>query len=103
MAYAWIITKDHLHDLFQDEPDTWDETGTCGPSDAPDDMLERVKQGEGHMFRMYDDDQVLYYTGRLVTDVDMLDVCDAPLVDFGAPNAGAVDIRWDGHSEWDCG
>jgi hypothetical protein len=100
--HAWIITKDHLCD---GEYIDRDEAGVCGPSDADEDLLRRVKAGEGKTFRMWDDDGELYYTGRLLTTEDRWgeeDVMVAPLRDFGTPNAGAVLIKWHGHPEWTC-
>jgi hypothetical protein len=100
-SYAWIITADHIT-----EPD--DETyavGVIGPHDAPDELVEAVKKGKGHVFRLYDDDQILYYTGRLITADGEMDEeeCYAPLGDFGMGYAGCVIVKWPGHSGWDCG
>lgn len=104
MDYAWVITRDHLADMFGD-PAEQREEGVSGPSAAPDDLLARVKAGEGHEFKMYDDDGELYYTGRLLTAGDMgaEEHCAGPLDDFGTPNAGCTRIRWTGHPEWEVG
>lgn len=97
-AYAWIITAEHLGD----EPDA---VGITGPSNAPQDLLDRLKAGEGDTFKMYDDDGILYYTGRGLSADDEWDedACYGPLGDFGMPNAGAVLIEWPGHGDRDCG
>ena len=99
-TYAWIITKDHLAEEGDES-----EVGVAGPRDAPDDLLAQLNEGKGHVFRMYDDDDILYYTGRGVSVDDEMDenACYGPLGDFGTPNAGAVTIKWHGHREWDCG
>lgn len=105
MAHAWVIDKDHLFPSpgFEDYSS---EAGTAGPHDAPDHLLRQLAKGEGHVFRMYDDDGEIYYTGRGIADAEDVgseEFCYAPLGDFGGPNAGAVVIRWQGHPEWECG
>ena len=98
-AYAWIIDRDHTEVTSGD-------AGVTGPSDAPAELLERLAAGEGYTFTMRDDDGELYYTGRgIATDDELGSEAFAygPLGDFGMPNAGAVEITWAGHPEWDCG
>lgn len=102
--YAWLITKDHLFDgaTNQTANPEWqmpDEAGTTGPSDATPEQLAALADNQGHVFRMYDDDGILYYSGRMVGDPS--EYSDGPLRDFGGPNAGAVLIKWAGHPEWD--
>ena len=100
-GYAWLITKDHM---FADNPE-YDDSGVTGPSDAPAHLLALLKQGEGTVFKMYDDDGELYYSGRLVTTDEAEgteDACYGPLGDFGMPNAGAVRIHYPSKPEWDC-
>lgn len=94
MGYAWIIDTDHLFE--PGDSGATDEAGTSGPSDASDSDMARLDAGEGFHFRMYDDDRILYYSGRLVVSGDTTreEVMFAPLDDFGKPNAGATDIRW---------
>lgn len=50
---------------------------------------------------MYDDDDNLYYSGRIVIDgePDYYELV-APLRDFGTPNAGAVRVDYKNHPEW---
>lgn len=107
-AYAWVITKDHLADeemVRVGHPSGDSDAGVIGPRNAPDELIERLKAGEGNTFRMYDDDQILYYTGRALSEGDTWDegACFGPLDDFGTPNAGAVWIKWHGHPERDNG
>lgn len=99
--YAWVITEDKLATPDEDS----NAVGMAGPRNAPDDLLERVKAGEGYVFRLYDDDGIFYYQGRLLTTGDPADEihCFAPLDDFGAGWAGCVAVRWPGHPNWDCG
>lgn len=96
--YAWIITTDHLDD---------GEAGTSGPRNAPSDLLHDLDDGKGLTFRMHDGDDILYYTGRIVTrqpdDYGHEDVAYAPLRDFGMPNAGCVTITYPGRPDLDCG
>lgn len=89
--YAWIVEYDHLdnHDIE-----------VFGPSDIDPQHEQDLKEGNGKKFRMYDDDNELYYSGRIVGDFDGFE----PLDDYGMPNAGAVHIeyqdddgRWEGY------
>lgn len=101
-TYAWTITKDYLNDPA--DPDDVNAVGVSGPSEASDEALAQVLAGHGRLFRMYDDDGILYYTGRLFDttgDYDE-DACYAPLGNYGMPAAGAVEIRYQGHREMDC-
>ena len=96
--YAWIIDRDHLS-----EPgDKYDNTGTMGPSQAPDTLLERLRNDSsaGRTFRMRDDDGELYYTGRILVigDRDPLEHDDVegfePLDDVGRPDSGCTSIEY---------
>lgn len=83
MNYAWIIDEDHLDG---------EGTGTTGPRDAPAELLTKLTgTSEGDKFRMYDDDEELYYSGRLLGDDPSL---FEPLDDYGTPNAGCTEIRY---------
>lgn len=66
-TYAWIITHVNTKDLGDDMAE---EKGTMGPRNASDEMLARLKAGEGHTFRMSDDDGIWYYRGKIVFSVD---------------------------------
>lgn len=116
MSYAWIIDRDHLFGpggefSKDDDASTYDATGVMGPSAAPDELLERLKAGEGLKFRMYDDDGELYFTGRAIgVGEDAPDgegvteeFAYGPLGDFGAGNSGCTRITWDGHPDWEIG
>jgi len=99
--YAWVIDTDHLYDpTFSGDVN---EEGMMGPSDMSDEQRKALESGKGHVFKMYDDDKELYYTGRIVADEMDEEACYGPLGDFGMPNAGAVEIRYIGHKEWNCG
>lgn len=99
-TYAWIITKDHLAEGVEDS-----DVGVQGPRAASPEALARVSDGEGRLFRMYDDDGELYYTGRLLDTTGEYDeqACYAPLGDYGMPGAGCVVVKYHGHPEMDCG
>lgn len=117
MSYAWVIDRDHLtehHHRVQarhngQAADTPSGAGITGPNMAPDWMLD-VLNGAAFLDRSYhvypyqmaDDDGVVYYSGRMVTDEGKTEAaCSGPLRDFGA-HAGAVTIRYTGHPEMDC-
>ncbi len=97
-SYAWIITKDHIEDLDPEGSDA----GVIGPSDATPEQIAALEAGDGKTFRMYDDDGLLYYSGRAVWDEESEEHHIGPLRDFGAPNAGAVTIRWEGDPSATC-
>lgn len=108
--FAWRISEDNLYTPFSTLAN---EAGTAGPRNADETLLNLLetltpeqKMPAGtyrYKFRMYDDDDILYYTGYLATDSDMPDeeALMAPLYDFGGPNAGAVLIKYEGHPRWD--
>lgn len=118
--YAWIIVKDHLSDGPNDP--LGNDKGVVGPRGAAisdDATTFSLKSAElarnyehRHQFRMYDDDGELYYTGTLYWDGeasspdvgdDDLEVCYAPLAEFGMGAAGCTHIRYSGKPGWDCG
>ena len=84
--YGWIIT----HDLIEFGLDR----GTTGPRSIPDDILERLKKGDGKKFTLHDDDGELCYKGRYIGPED--ESMFGPLDDFGMPNAGCTEIRYGG-------
>lgn len=88
--HAWIITHDYLV-----QPGECSEVGCRGPRGATDAELAKAKKGRA--FAMYDDDGTLYYRGRIWTAAEPGTETDfAPLWDFGAPNAGCTEIRYNG-------
>lgn len=102
--YAWIIDKDYLMDSGSE----WSEAGLIGPSDAQGYSKQELLSAydHHHQFRMYDDDDELYYTGTLFWNGDSEpseQYLYGPLGDFGMPNAGATSIDYTGKPEWNCG
>ena len=105
--YGWIITRDVLCDFYGEHDDS--DAGRTGPAGLSADRerqlqrqcrlagLDPGKRSDGwtaclHIqFRMYDDDNELYYEGILW---DSTNGCHdmAPLHDFGMPNAGCTRI-----------
>lgn len=94
--YAWIIDRDYI----ADEIDT-DRMGkdcvaveVAGPSDASPAQVELARK-RGWPFKMYDDDGILYYSGRCWSAEGWGDeTLFGPLDDYGMPNAGAVTIKY---------
>lgn len=109
MKYGWIIDRDELfedpnHPSFGDN-----EAGIIGPRDISEELEARLKNGEGRQFKMYDDDGELYYTGRIVfndskleneNELGLPEEAFSPVDDYGAPNAGAVWIKYQFDGEW---
>ena len=81
--YGWIITRDLINE---------EAVGTTGPRWISDEISARLMRGEGISLRMYDDDGEHYYSGRYIGPDD--DAMFGPLRDFGAPHAGATEIRY---------
>jgi hypothetical protein len=89
MPYGWLITKDHVCNGEDD--------GVMGPRNISDELAALLRKGEGQEFRLYDDDDELYYAGKLIGDYDGLE----PLDDWGYPNAGATYIMMkDENNDW---
>lgn len=97
-GYAWVVTKDYIHD---DTPlADWGKLGkgvdvnVQGPGRATPEEIRKAEL-EGQPFRMYDDDGILYYSGRCWSfDGDGSEQAFGPLDDYGKPNAGATEIRY---------
>jgi hypothetical protein len=96
-AYVWVMTYDHLDHVPMD---------VAGPHDADDTAIERIRNGEGATYKIYDDDGELYMTGRLLVDApdvkDWIEFADAPLRDFAGPSWGATLIKFPGRPTWTC-
>lgn len=93
-GYAWTITRDFL---AEEHNEPRNETGTSGPSNlgvSPKLSHPILAQ----LFRMYDDDNVLYYEGIIAGEYTGFE----PLMDFGTPNAGAtrIDYYCPAYDEW---
>lgn len=101
--YAWVVDKDYISD--ETPVDDWGKLSAavavdvCGPSDATDAQIERARS-EGKAFRMYDDDGILYYSGRCWTAEPDSEELFGPLDDYGMPNAGAVVIKYREGNRW---
>ena len=88
MKYAWIIDVDHIADSGAEPGTNSNAVGLQGPRNASADLLAQLEAGQGEDFQMFDDDNNLYYEGRIVGDYS----CFEPLDDFGMPNAGCTRI-----------
>ena len=82
---GWIITHDHI----KDENDKVGDAGTYGPGETT--LTPEEIEKFGRVFKIYDDDGELYYTGKIIGGDGF-----EPLEDFGTPNAGATEIRYNG-------
>ena len=81
MAYNWVITADHI------------ETDAVGTRHWSHDNINAENETK---FRMFDDDGVLYYEGKIWGDHDGFE----PLDDFGTPNAGCTYIMYKEAGGW---
>jgi hypothetical protein len=93
VVMGWIITKDKVADTSVEAPSNQNAVGLTGPSGLSPEIEARLKAGEGNAFRMFDDDNNLYYVGRFLEDETTADLEAAefqPLDNFGTPNAGCT-------------
>lgn len=100
--YAWLITSDTLNVGDDGIPS---REGWEGPRNAPSALLSRLRSGEGHRFRMLDDDRNLYYSGLFLdaagnTTHSLDGNAFGPLYDLGRPDAGAVIIEYLTDGKW---
>lgn len=77
-VYRWKITADHISDSGDRD------VGMEGPSNLDESITANATE-----FKLYDDDDILYYTGMLYGDFDGLE----PLDDFGMGWAGCTSIK----------
>jgi hypothetical protein len=87
---GWMIDKDCA--------EVGGKLPVFGPRNISTETQEALKRGEGTPFRMYDDDNELYYEGFLFGNEF------GPLDDYGTPNAGCTRIdvfeKKDGKEGW---
>lgn len=140
MSYGWIIDRDHLAEAERLNSGKHEDNakGTVGPRDIPDwmnlvlappphttdntqqDKIKALREHGGKTFRfkLYDDDNILYYSGRMITDEFECNgwgqhpwdcnhqpteaACYSPLRDFGMGYAGCTSVRYPGHPDMDC-
>jgi hypothetical protein len=86
---GWIIDIDHIADESCKAPSNCNAKGMRGPRDYEGDGSELTCK-----FKMFDDDGVLYYSGR------SREPGFEPLDDFGMPNAGATSIHYLIDGKW---
>ena len=90
--YAWIIDKDHTDFVG----------GGLLVTENMDEHVanELLKDGKGLKFRLYDDDKILYYEGRMVGDFE--GVGDFDPLDWAMYNAGCTGMKtyYKGKWEW---
>ena len=91
MSAYWIIDQDLLG-----IPPL--EKGTMGPGRLRARAVDNLLRPDfGHVFRMGDDDGVVYYQGRCSVVDDF-----APLDDFGMPDSGCTWIEYKNkNGEWE--
>lgn len=92
--YGWVIDRDHLEE-GNIEIGNLNGVGTIGPKGVDPTIIARLTLGEGTPFRLLDDDDKLYYEGRIIIiNTDHPEVEFAPLDDYGAPGAGCTSIAY---------
>jgi hypothetical protein len=92
----FVITKDHIGDfpaVGVVGPRSALNAVECSREDLKSDVAEKTIKAKGQRFKMYDDDGELYYEGYFLSHSEESDEFE-PLTCFGAPNAGATEIRY---------
>ena len=91
--FAWIIDRVTEHGEEH-------SIGVCGPSTAPDDLLNALKTGNpsitGKKFRLRDDDGNVYGYGRITGEYQGFE----PLDQYGEGNWGCTEIQYIRNGEW---
>lgn len=94
MDKGWIIVKDHVSASCRDDHEckltAYDEVEIVGPRGC---TLTKKELMNGVAFRMYDDDDNIYFSGFLVGDENSEDGF-MPLDDYGTPDAGCTYIKY---------
>lgn len=97
---GWIVNVDYIDNYHGGEYKLREQkkkVSIIGPRGCELTEKELLK---GHPFKMYDDDDQLYYTGFLVGDKESEEGFD-PLNDYGTPNAGCTKIFYKNEAgEW---
>jgi hypothetical protein len=86
--YGWVVDKDHLDNK---------DVSVLGPRGISKKLESALMAGEGKAFRMFDDDNELYFSGRIIGDFDGFE----PLDDYGEPGFGCTDIRYIENGNWE--
>lgn len=97
--YCWVITYVNTKAVGEE---CADEKGIAGPRGATEEQIALAKSHTSGSvsFKMYDDDGVHYYTGR-IWHKGGENHCDfQPLQDFGTPNAGCTEIAYMVNGKW---
>lgn len=89
-TYGWVIDRDALAEIDNEDGLLSSRAGVVGPRGITDEMKQDLYLGMGQRFRMLDDDGILCYEGRIKGDYDGFE----PLDDFGTPDAGCTGIQY---------
>lgn len=115
-VYGWIITRDYLAEDGT-MPDGTD-VGRMGPGTVVTPELQTTlttflenigKKSPGNAnlpdgatwWRMFDDDDILYYEGILIGDSEAEESGFSPLDNYGTPGAGCVRIDYYHDGKWE--
>lgn len=100
--YAWRVDKDYIENGTGEQLaiGNGQDIDVRGPSNASDELLARLSKGEGHPFRLYDDDGGLNLSGRIIyTEEGVVDGFE-PLDDYGEGGYGCTEIRFHQGGRW---
>lgn len=121
--HAWIIDRDYTEHTGDHEPrfnphtnrhehsvpKQFDTVDVRGPRRIHPEAEARLLAGKGQAFQMWDDDGILYYSGRWFENLESEGFTDAsdfgahsgnPLEDYGEPNAGCASMTVGNHQSY---
>lgn len=91
---GWIVTKDYT-DLCNNKD--FKEVEIVGPRNC---SIEKEELLKGHPFKMFDDDDNIYFEGFLIGDNTGHDGF-MPLDNYGTPAAGCSYIKYKVEGTWE--
>ena len=90
---AFTITHSSIEgDNMGEKLEKLESARVYGTSEEERESVRAGKAGKGTHFKLYDDDGILYYTGKFYGDADSEDAFQ-PL-DWATHNAGCTDIKY---------
>jgi hypothetical protein len=97
--YTWVITRVYIAETIPLERWGIDyvPADIVGPYNANTRTANLARGSEGAPFKIYDDDGILYFSGRYWGSDESGPASEwafAPLDDYGAPDSGAVTIKY---------
>ncbi|NBP01342.1 MAG: hypothetical protein EBU90_14600 [Proteobacteria bacterium] len=98
VKHGWYIDRDYISVDLKDMGKKSVSVTVVGPRETP--FNEEEIKNNGIKFELYDDDDVLYYSGYVLVDPENQETITSPLEDYGMPGAGAVYMKIFENGSW---